>query len=248
MTVLLLTCLTRVFAQTEIQKDNKDTEVRTPPKESQVYIGLSGNLNSSWIMYQQTYGEPFLKYQFTMRPGVNLQLGYDWDYNWGIRAEIGYAMLGQKYKDTQYGLPTTRNIKTNYLQIPVLFKFRTYGDHVKFYAMTGFQMNLLLSATQEYLRDGQQPPVFHNPRSDRDIDVGATEIKERYTNVNLGMRFDLGVDIRLTDKLFLNAGISNMYSITNLVDPDWRMRDYKDEFHYSHNFYSGLNVGINYIF
>jgi hypothetical protein len=247
MTILLIALLSPVLAQTTEQKPDQNPEKRIIPKEEQVYIGLSANINSSWIMYQQTYGEPFLKYQFTVRPGVNAQIGYDWDYHWGIRAEVGFAMLGQKYKDTQYGKPTTRNIKTNYIQIPFLFKYRTHGEKVKFYVLTGFQVNFLVSATQKYLRDGVQAPDYVNYKGET-LPVGAEDITDRYTKVNLALRLDLGVDIFLTNSLFLNVGLSNMYSGSQIVVPSWRYRDVKGEYHISHNLYSGLNFGINYIF
>src|SRR5664279_2304504 len=97
LTILFTAFFSTLLAQTGIQ--NPELKVELMKKE--VYIGISGNINSSWIIYQQIYGEPFLDYQITIRPAVNVQVGYDWNFNWGIRGEIGYAMLGQKYKGTQ---------------------------------------------------------------------------------------------------------------------------------------------------
>ena len=246
-TLFLFAYLTPVLAQTAEKKDEQNPGQKITPKEEQVYIGVAGNLNSSWIFYQDTYGEPLLNYQITLRPAFNIQVGYDWEYHWGFKAEIGYAMLGQKYKDTQYGKPTTRNIKLNYLQIPFLFKYRTIGEKAKFYIQLGPQLNILMSATQKYIRDGKTPPPYNNEFYGL-IDVAKTEIIDRYTKVNCGLRLDLGVDVTLTSHLFLNIGLSTMYSMTNLKDQSWRFFLPTKDYHVSHSFYTGLNIGINYIF
>lgn len=248
MSVFFFAIVFPMAAQTPAQSITPSPESKPVVKEDRVYLGLAGNLNSTWIMYQQTYGEPFLDYKITFRPAFNVQIGYDWDQHWGLYGEIGFAMLGQKYDDTQYGLPTTRNIKMNYLQIPILFKYRSGGEKAQFYIRAGFQYNQLLSAKQEYLRDGEPAPPYYNERYNTTIDVSQEDIKDRYTDGNLALRLDLGADIKLGDHLFLNAGLSTMYSITQLVAPSWRLYDYEGNMNYSHNLYCGLNVGINYVF
>jgi hypothetical protein len=247
-TLLIIVLLIPAFAKAQEQSPVQKSDQKSETKELPFYIGLSGSVNSSWIIYQQIYSEPFLDYKLTIRPGVNAQFGYNFAHNWGVRAEIGYAMLGQKYDGTQYSSPATRDIKYSYLQIPLMLKYRTRGEKVKFFAQAGLQFGFLLSATQKYLRNGEAVPDFYSERNQRLIPVGDDNITDRYTKVNLEFRFDLGVDVKLTNRLFINAGLSNMVTLSQVVAKSWRLLDYNGEYHISHNFYSGLNVGINYLF
>lgn len=150
--------------------------------------------------------------------------------------------MGAKYDDKQYGLPTTRDITLGFVQIPLLLKWRTGGEKTDFYIAAGPQLNALLSGKQEYLRDGKPAPVFNG------IDVSKSDIKDRYQQFNCLLRVDLGLDFKLGAKWFMNVGLSGGYSITDANKAEWRFYNRTDDYYISHNFYGGLNVGINHIF
>lgn len=101
------------------------------------YIGAGGNFNSSWIVDQNTYGEPKLNAIFTPGYEGNLNVGVDFSDYLGLKMELGYAFMGQKYNGTQYDSTVSRTIKLNYLLLPVMMKFRTGGKVTKFYLMAG---------------------------------------------------------------------------------------------------------------
>jgi hypothetical protein len=211
------------------------------------YFGAGGNFNSTWIIRQSTYGEPELKYKFTPSYAGNVNLGLDFSNYWGFKMELGYALLGQKYDDLQYDQPTTRTIKLSYFLLPVMFKYRVGGEKAKFYVMAGPQFGILLSANQEYKRNGVDAPAFSNPEVGL-IDVSKKDIKERYTHAAFFMRLDVGVELTPSKHFMIDIGITSAYSVTDLNDDSWRFHDFSGGYQISHNFYAGLNLGINYRF
>jgi hypothetical protein len=211
------------------------------------YIGGGGNFNSTWIVHQNTYGEPLMKYQFTPSYAVNANIGLDFSPHWGVKMELGYTLLGQKYKDTQYGLPANRTIDLNYFLLPVMLKFRAGGEKTKFYAMAGPELGLLLSASQVYQRNGVDAPVFNNPQAGP-IDVSQKSITNRYTKAAGDIRLDLGVELTPSKHFMIDIGLSSAYSITDLNAPSWRLLNDTGHYNISHDFYVGLNLGLNYMF
>jgi hypothetical protein len=161
--------------------------------------------------------------------------------------ELGYTLLGQKYKDTQYGLPANRTIDLNYFLLPVMLKFRAGGEKTKFYAMAGPELGLLLSASQVYQRNGVDAPVFNNPQAGP-IDVSQKSITNRYTKAAGDIRLDLGVELTPSKHFMIDIGLSSAYSITDLNAPSWRLLNDTGHYNISHDFYVGLNLGLNYMF
>jgi hypothetical protein len=216
--------------------------------QKQLYFGLSGTGLSSIITNQNNYGLGFeMDYAATFGAAGNVNIGFDFSNHIGLKLEVGFANLGQKYEDTRMENDTnvryTRNVQLNYLQIPLLFKFRTGGEVVKFYVMAGPQLNYLLSATQKYLRNDMV--------DDRIVpgsleEIGKETITDRYNSIDIIGRIDLGVDIQLAANLFLNAGMSMGYGLTDINASDWQYKDSDGNYNPSHNIYGGLNVGINY--
>jgi len=213
----------------------------------QLYFGLSGTGLSPVITNQNNYGLPFeMDYVFTMGGGGNVNIGYDFNNHLGLKLEVGWAKLGQKYSDTYYDTLYTRNIKLNYLQIPLLFKFRSGGDVAKFYIMAGPQLNMLLSASQEYLKGGVRYDSIKGwilP-----VKIGEETITDRFNKIDIMGRIDLGVDIVLSPNLFLNMGITMAYGFTDINAAAYRNPVNNPTYTYnaSHNLYGGFNFGINY--
>lgn len=216
--------------------------------QKQLYFGLGGTGLSSFITNQNNYHSGFeMDYAVTFGAAGNVNIGFDFSNHIGLKLEVGFANLGQKYEDTRMEYDTnvryTRNIQLNYLQIPLLFKFRTGGEVVKFYVMAGPQLNYLLSATQKYLRNDM---VDNRPIPGSLEEIGKETITDRYNSIDIIGRMDLGVDIQLASNLFLNAGMSMGYGFIDINASDWHYPDSDDNYNPSHNIYGGLNVGINY--
>ena len=217
--------------------------------QKQLYFGLAGTGLSSVITNQNNYGLPFeMDYKFTMGGSGNVNVGFDFNKNVGLKLEIGYAKLGQKYQDTYMDTVYTRNVKLNYLQIPLMFKFRTGGDVAKFYVMAGPQFNLLLSASQKYYKNES---MFNDTLNylewNKPVLIGEETITDRYTSLDIMGRLDLGVDITVAKNLFLNVGLTMAYGFMDINATDWHIKDHTGNYNPSHNLYAGINFGVNYV-
>jgi hypothetical protein len=216
--------------------------------QKQLYFGLAGTGLGSFITNQNNYGLPFeMDYTLTFGGSGNVNIGFDFNNNIGIKTEIGYAKLGQNYNDTYNDTVYTRKIKLNYLQIPLLFKYRVGSDVVKFYAMAGPQFNILLLASQKYLKnesnfDETVPGNWTKPTL-----IGESTITDRYNSLDILGRLDAGVDIVLATNLFLNVGFTVAYGFMDINATDWQMNDKTGSYDPSHNIYGGINFGINYV-
>lgn len=212
------------------------------------YIGAGGNFNSSWIVDQNTYGEPKLNAIFTPGYEGNLNVGVDFSDYLGLKMELGYAFMGQKYNGTQYDSTVSRTIKLNYLLLPVMMKFRTGGKVTKFYLMAGPELEILLSASQSYLREGVDAPSYSPPLNRGTVDVSKKDVTDRYSPVSGCARLDLGIEITPSKHFMMDIGLSNFFSVTDLNRPSYRILQTNGRYWISHDFYSGLNVGLNYVF
>jgi hypothetical protein len=219
--------------------------------QKRLYFGLTGTGYSTWITNQQNYGRPDMDYVATFGGGGNVVIGFDFSKNIGLQLQFGYAKLGQKFKDTQVVNDTTyqytRNIKLNYLQLPLLFKYRSNGEVVKFYVMAGPQFNFLLSANQTYYKnDIKIDDQYQNPYTSEWVKLGEEDITSYYTSTDIFARLDFGVDIKILDNLFINTGLSFAYGLTDINASEWHIPDSDGNYNGSHNISFGFNVGINY--
>jgi hypothetical protein len=208
------------------------------------YIGLGGGVTSVWMTNQQIYGLTQLDYVPTYGWRVGLMAGYEFNSHLGIKTDLGYATGGQKYDGDQHDTVTTRDVKTTYFQIPILFKYRVGSDNAKFYFLIGPQLGILTSATQKYERDwgvAGPPSVNGEP-------VNQEDISNRISKLDWELRFDLGTDIKLAKPLILNIALSFAYGFSDTNESGWRMEDSDGNYNASHNIFGGLMVGLNYKF
>ena len=216
-----------------------------------LYFGLAGTIQSTWITNQNNYGLSEMDYKSTFGGAGNLNIGYDFTNHLGLKLEIGYSKFGQKYTDSktdslQNKYDFAREIKMNYLTIPILFKYRTGGTIAKFFVAVGPQINMLLSAKQTYTVNGAPFVANIKTASGSTFDVGKEDIKERYSSMDLVARVDLGVEITLVKFLMLDIGATFNYGLMDLNATDYRLKDSTGNYHPSHAVYGGLNLGLNF--
>lgn len=211
------------------------------------YFGVAATGLNTWLTNQNNYGLPEMDYKLTFGFSGNVNLGFDFSKNFGIKTEIGYAMLGQDYKDEVNDTTVTRKVNLNYLQVPLLFKYSTGSDLVRFYLLVGPQFNFLLSADQEYLKNSiSTEEEVYNPFLKKPVKIGEETITDRYNDLDIFARIDFGIDISVIDNLIINAGISMGYGLTDINADDWKMDDVDGNYNPAHNIYGGFNVGICY--
>jgi hypothetical protein len=213
-----------------------------------LYIGAGGTWMSTWVTNQNNYGYSEMDYKTTFGLAGNFNLGYEFNKHIGLKMEIGYAKLGQSYKDQIADSVYSRIVKLNYLQIPLLFKYRTGGEVARFYLLVGPQFNFLLSANQTYLMNGDADDRTFQDLKNNTHKVSEENIKDRYTSYDIFARIDFGVDITLVKNLILNAGLSMGYGLTDINATDYRIKDTSGNYNPSHNIFGGFNVGLCYSF
>lgn len=216
---------------------------------SYFHLGFGGSLNSVWIINQNMYGQPEIEYTTTIGGNVMIAAGYNFTPRFGLRLEPSYAWQGQNYEGKQLiegtTYNTTRDINLNYFELPLLFRYTPGAKSNKFHLMVGPQLALLISAKQEYLRDGQLPPPFYSESAGRQIDPGAEDIKDRYNNLDFMIVADAGMDIKLAENWFVNIGLRVSYGFTDINAEDWQIDNLEGVYEPSKNFTAGLTAGFN---
>lgn len=216
--------------------------------QSQLYFGASGLGITTWTTNQNNYGFQEMDYAVRFGFGGNVTIGFDFNDHLGLKTEIGWASLGQNYKDT-FGDTNTirRNISMNYLQIPLLFKYRGGSESMKFYGAVGPQFNFLMNSKQTFTSDYPMPFDTITTPSGKQIYYMQEDITDRYESMDIMLRMDFGAEFYFTENLFLNAGLSFAYGLMDINATDWQIEDTDGNYNPSHNIYGGVQVGINYI-
>ena len=219
-------------------------------KGHELILGVGGSFSSVWIMNQNFYGEPELDYAPKMGYAGSFNLGYNFTENAGIMVEFQYSIQGQKYDDKQtidgVKYDAKRDITLNYFNIPLFFKYAFGTGDTKFRFMVGPQFGMLLDANQTYTRDGQDVNTIAIDLDGNEFDTGAKNIKERFTEYDIGIALDVGADIHLSDKFFLSPGFRLNYGFTDINAEPYRIEDIDKEYSPSHNFWAGFFIGIYY--
>ena len=211
-------------------------------------IGIGADYNAIFILNQNAYGMEELDYKPSTGGAVNLGIGYNF-FNWlGLKMEVGYTRMGQQYYDHKDNPVVTRNVKLNYVTVPLLLRMSIGGKVLRFYGAVGPQLAFLTSANQDYLKNGVPLPRFYNAELHDSLDVSANDIKNRYQSMDIMARVDLGLDVIFFSHLAINFGISSAYGLTDINASEWRLKNGKGEYKSSHNLYGGLNLGLRYCF
>ena len=214
-------------------------------------VGVDGSFNSTWIAYPNAYGvEDFdntkLKYyKPSYGDDFSLSIGQNFVDVLGIKAEIGYSTQNQDYDNSKAN--STRDLKLNYFQIPVMLRLSTHGQHVMYHLMFGPQFGILSSAKQTNVTDKGKDTTVTNYANVVVYKPGMNSITDRYNKLDILGVVDLGCDIYLTDKLLLNVGIRLHASFKDINSSDWQYQN-SPGFSYSasRNLYGGINVGLTY--
>jgi hypothetical protein len=231
-------------------------------------LGVSGAVNSTWILKQNNYGtlDPFanatvrqseMAYKNTYGGNGGLCLGYTFTKNWGIQAEVQYNVTGQNYNDNYdcpayingdtIGSPATRVnvqrvVKLSYVQIPIMAKFIVGKDKYKFFACLGPQFGIRTAAYQQVKIAG----YVYVP------DTLNFTAAQRFQSFDFGFAVQAGVQIYATPHLYFDIGLSAYEGVTDingsvLKDLGWYDKNHLS-YQKSYNFRGGLMVGIHYVF
>jgi hypothetical protein len=212
------------------------------------YVGAGFSGLSTWMTNQNNYGLSEMDYKMTFGFAGNANIGYNFSKHIGLKLEIGYAKLGQDYKDNINDTAYARKVQLYYLEIPLLFKYMTSGEVARFYFLAGPQIGFLMNAKQTYLKAGDPDDKTVKDLKNNVHKISEESITDRFTSTDISARIDVGVDITLIPNLVLNAGLTFNYGLTDINASDWRIPDSSGNYNASHNIFGGMNVGICYVF
>lgn len=226
--------------------------VAYPQKGKEVILGAGGAFTNVWILKQNFYGEPEIDYAPKVGYAFNANLGYSFTEQISAVLEIQFSRQGQKYDGKQtFGgnvyQDVKRDINLNYLNIPLFFKYSFGNGGTRFRFLAGPQFSSLSSAKQTYTRDGK---VIGTELTNLDKDkfvTDAEDIKDRFEKSTFGVALDVGADIYLSKKVFVNAGMRINYEFQDINSDPYRMPAYSEPYEPSHNLWGGIYAGINYL-
>ncbi len=223
--------------------------IATAQKDKHFEIGLQGGYGSVWIINQNNYGLPEMDYEYTWSGGFNFQAGYNFTENIGLFTEVGVLNLGQQYKDQgAANSEIARTVDLKYLNVPVFFKY-SYGEsRARFRLLVGPQFCFLQKAEQTYTINGNDFSYELQDKEGSTFDAGASDITDRYNEMDIAFVLDLGADIFLiTDMLYLSAGARMFYGLTDINASAYQLKNNDGNYEASHNAGVTFMLGLHYI-
>ncbi len=196
-------------------------------------LGISGNLNTVWIVNQNAYGAEEYDYKLKTGSGAGIDVGYNLTNHLGIFTGFKFSNQGQKYESSKH-TGETRDISLKYNYVPLLFRFTGGSSKVKFYVQAGPQFGFLSDAKYTY-KNPNVPVEF------------SMAFKDRFTKSDNGINFGLGANIDIITNLYVSAGLDFFYSFRDINDDKFHIPDHSGVYQASKNALGGLRIGVSYI-
>lgn len=219
-------------------------------KGKELMIGAGGAFTGVLIMNQNFYGEPEVNYAPKFGYAGSFNLGYNFDGHAAIMTEVQYSLQGQKYNDKQTLNGTKyevdRDISLAYMNFPLFFKYAFGEEDTRFRFLIGPQLGLLLSAEQEYLRNGSKLGTEATDLDGNTFVTDASDITDRFEKIDYSIALDVGADFHLSKQWLLSAGFRMNYGFKDINAPAYRIKDIDNEYSASHNVWGGIYISINY--
>jgi len=234
-----------------------------------VRIGVSGGVNSTWLMNKNV---------FDQNDGLDIaatfggRFGIDAIYSFSEKIGIGIGFNfvsrnSQKYTGDKtingpgIVLPGDLTTKLNYFDIPIMLRLTSSGGT---YFEIGPQFGFLTKAEETFEGDGNST-----------FDYSDYDVKNAFESTNIGLVLGFGVDIDVTENIFITTGIRLGYGFSDvtkeyssgtemLIDnPDAAFPPYAyylttsaahtddgGDFNYekTSRVFGGLNIGVSYKF
>lgn len=217
----------------------------TGTRDHEVFAGAHVNFNLPLIFNQNTYGAfdgKELAYKPTFGLASGVRIGYTYKRQYGFQTGfIFYSSQGQKYEDKLNGYVAKRQVKLQYMQVPIIlrYKFKIKKER-KFESPwvinLGTQIGILQSAQITY--DGNKYPLgtIINPE---------TNDKDYFKPIDVSVVLGVEKEIYFTKWLMLSVGMRTAFSGDINAKDHPVMNDGKD-YDKSHNFTFGFTLGLNY--
>lgn len=194
-------------------------------------VGALAGYNLTFIINQNTYGEPELEYASKFGPGAGIQLNYNILPSWGIVVEAIYNRQGQKYEETKNGIYSFRDVDLRYMHFPVMIKYNSSEGLTRFFFMAGVQYSRLTSASITHTRDAVAQ------------DDNLADAMERFQNDDFAFVTGIGTELWFGNKFYMSAGLRFNYGFNDINAPDWRKPNLHNQYNGSRNALGGIVIG-----
>ena len=202
------------------------------------YFGPYIGVNNTWLLVSKKFPDKHYRvenvdYKWSFAKSYGLALGYDFNKHFGILSEMG---LGSEVNQTYIEKPTEgnlveRQVKLNYLDFPVYFKYKMqFGsryDHkpIVFSVLAGPRFGTLKSS-KSYQNGVEQP------------------INQRINKAEWGLAGGLETDFYLNKYCFFTVGLRGSFG-SNLANfPKLQGNDHKDPISYRFGMFTRFNFRI----
>ena len=165
-----------------------------------ISIGPGGGIGASWISKGDVIGD--LSPQILWNAGVIFV--YSNQSHWGFGADLKYSAEGYSFSTPVLGSTIDVDYHLNYLRLPLhaIYFFGEYGQKVRPKVFLGVTPGLLLSATANNSL------------------TGSVDEKEEFNSFDLGVNAGVGVNIRLAERLWLNADLQYYQGFLDVTNED----------------------------
>lgn len=201
-----------------------------------LFVGITFNLNTTWLYDQQAIASENLKYKFTSGTSFGLQGGFHFAKRWGLQtAWLINSKQGQNYENLDlYGRTTNldftnKSISLTYMNLPLMVQYRILGYSGAL--RNSYEMSLLVGGQYGQLLSYSVNGVKGEINND-DL------IKNSEFAVVTGFDYDLMTD----NPVFYTIGLRASFG-TNIFNEE--VPNYF-EFSKPHNFIIGLHGAVNF--
>jgi len=168
-------------------------------------LGVSGGVNSTWLMNKNV---------FDANDGLDIaatfggRFGIDaiYSFNDKIGVGIGFNFISnnsQKYTGDETGLNGDLTTKLNYFDVPLMLRLTSSGGT---YFEIGPQFGFLTKAEETYENDDVSS-----------FDYDDFDVKNSFEKTNIALVFGFGVDIDVTEKVFITTGLRLGYGFSDVT-------------------------------
>jgi len=183
----------------------------TQAQEGNFRVGLSGGVNSTWLMNKNVFdANDALDIAATFGGRFGVDAIYSFNEKIGVGVGFNFVSRNsQKYTGDNTGLDGDLTTKLNYFDIPLMLRLTSSGGT---YFEIGPQFGFLTSAEESY--EGDSLSTW---------DYDDVDIKNSFETTNIALVFGFGVDIDVTENIFITTGLRLGYGFTDVT------KEYKND-------------------
>ncbi|MBL0342506.1 MAG: PorT family protein [Bacteroidetes bacterium] len=168
-------------------------------------VGVSGGVNSTWLMNKNVFdANDGLDIAATFGGRFGIDAIYSFNPKLGVG--IGFNFISkncQKYSGDKTGLDGDLTTSLNYFDIPVLLRLTSSGGT---YFEVGPQFGFLTKAEETYEGNVSSP-----------FDYSDVDVKNSFETTNIALVFGFGVDIDVTENIFITTGLRLGYGFSDVT-------------------------------